>query len=118
MASFSNTILFFIKDDHEPVMIDVAVGHGQPSVTQVHLEGERLKQFDNNVKNFEMGTGASLKGKKGRIHTSVQDKQANTDKIHVKHTVHTSYDSQNEEINKTAANEGDMFDMFTEILFI
>lgn len=108
-ALFDNKVIFVTQDQAANVMVKV---YAQPSVTSIYLDGELQIQNENE---FEYTLSPNLKGKKIRIHTSVQDKNENTDDIKVTHTVVYGDKQVERKVDTSASEEGDIFDIFTDI---
>ncbi len=112
MPSYFNNKTLFIDDESE--VIATATIHAQPSHTRIYVENSEVHSFSGSDSK-SLGVGASLKNKKVRIHTSVQDKLENTDDIKVKHQVDAGTKTTKSEVNTTASEEGEIFDIFTDI---
>ena len=111
-ALFDNKVIFPKDGDH--LLISVKV-HIQPSTTRIYVDGIEIKSFNGDQEN-NLGDASAFKNKKIRIHTSVQDKSTNTDDIKVEHLIEYGDKVSKREVNTTASEEGEVFDVFTDIM--
>ncbi|MDW3190958.1 MAG: hypothetical protein R8G66_01300 [Cytophagales bacterium] len=108
-ALFDNKLIII---DTEEITITIQV-YAQPSTTSIYLDGEFLSQEKGDF-SYSIH-GKTLKKRKVRIHTSVQDKNENTDDIRVEHRIEHDGNMTKRTVNTTASEAGDIFDIFTDL---
>lgn len=111
-ALFDTKVIF--PADSDQLVLEVKI-HIQPSVTRIYVDGTEILNFSGD-KIHDLGMASNYKNKKIRIHTSVQDKSTNTDDIKVLHLVKYGNKSAKREVNTSASEEGEIFDIFTDIM--
>ncbi len=111
-ALFDTKVIFPVTGDS--LLITVKV-HIQPSTTRIYVDGSEFKSFAGDDET-DLGDATKFKQKKIRVHTTIQDKSTNTDDIKAQHLAQYGDKMVKRVVNTTASEEGELFDVFTDIM--